>query len=956
MHDMSSQASQSHVLEGVVARWAQLARELDPRLLEPFRRSPASSSAASCAQTAPRASQISSEELGRRFRALVRATREEAQTCMGASADAVRKVMRRVLEFRQALECRDERRLLRVLREAALVALPAQPERTSLARSRRARGGQEEPPAPAAVDAAYMNDARNGALERVRALLEQEAGLNVAALLEAMGRCGAVLAGGAPLKALCQAVHARQPERLPAGDWRSDLDFWVVSDTTRWADPIQELHPVFVVAGYQYRGARSAAASRYERLLNWVKTMHFYDHEAPPPESAAQNQAGRRPPIQVLVLRERLATAPEPFLRTSFEAAGANPFNGHGAWNVAPAEAEDVVGGQPEQGTNPDRDAAPSPADASSSRDAMLQAFTLRRGPDAFTRRQRWPVDMPRMRVEAAVRAFDLLPCRLMFTAQNRLVPLQPISRELGLSAEAKREQTPFEWNRTLLRVAKYAARGFVPRWREAFESALDTHRNFYLALRAVPQRFRDVQIWRQEVRQCHFTMERQLASLLTAVPTLLLVGLRVWLYGNDANVEDFGEQRLDRENGGEWSGQGSVISKIAVLDPVSRCRWTVIYIFADDAAGAPVHSVDFTDAFLPAFTADSFGSRPGRRLQQQQLQEQEEEEERRRNEARAARNRLPVAERLEAMAAQGPAPEDLAPLPSALTDPPEGLDVAPEETQRLRAAPESTCFDFELADQRAVSAYLNGDPDPAEEEEEGEEQGANAISDEQRAQNRAERLILIAPPGGSTPERPLVGSESTCYTRGQLRALLADPTRVIVRCARQNHVGRTDLREPFVRLDTGGLYHYLVPVRDVQRVADGRERAQIYQVVPTGAREPFTASADVVFGNENAYVSGSHCQAGTEEALFRLRPVRDFGTQRERVSQGLSDPSPRAAAAGAQAPLPALTAPAAQAQTPPQTPPQTRRPGFFSRLMRRRQAPTQRALLDEFDSAGRNQ
>lgn len=128
---------------------------------------------------------------------------------------------------------------------------------------------------------------------------------------------------------------------------------------------------------------------------------------------------------------------------------------------------------------------------------------------------------------------------------------------------------------------------------------------------------------------------------------------------------------------------------------------------------------------------------------------------------------------------------------------------------------------------------------------------------------------IVILPPHSSGSTSPF-GANAVCYSRAVLESALHDPTAINLPCVGDNHNFPADAAARFVRVSIPNNIY--VPEAEVQAIADGSNPATIYQAEPSELFLHTTASVDSIVNYR--FTSGDHCQEGSGEQIYHLRPV----------------------------------------------------------------------------------
>src|SRR5665648_80300 len=128
---------------------------------------------------------------------------------------------------------------------------------------------------------------------------------------------------------------------------------------------------------------------------------------------------------------------------------------------------------------------------------------------------------------------------------------------------------------------------------------------------------------------------------------------------------------------------------------------------------------------------------------------------------------------------------------------------------------------------------------------------------------------IVILPAHSSGSTSPF-GANAVCYTRAVLESALHDPTAINLPCVGDNHNFPADGAARFVRVSIPNNVY--VPEAEVQAIADRSNPASIYQAEPSELFLQTTSSVDSIVNNR--FTSGDHCQAGSGEQIYHLRPV----------------------------------------------------------------------------------
>ena len=165
-------------------------------------------------------------------------------------------------------------------------------------------------------------------------------------------------------------------------------------------------------------------------------------------------------------------------------------------------------------------------------------------------------------------------------------------------------------------------------------------------------------------------------------------------------------------------------------------------------------------------------------------------------------------------------------------------FDVLEEEYNNLLNG--AQCFDVISLDESKFKEYLDQDPE--------------------------DNIILIAPSNTGK-----LGSSALCYSRSVLKETLRDLTAMSLPCVGANGDFPADASQRFIRLSLPNM-NIFVPEVELIPIAAGTMKWKMYQVESSGFTIPRTMSGDSgLFLN---FVSGDHCNAGTEKLVYHLRPI----------------------------------------------------------------------------------
>ena len=146
------------------------------------------------------------------------------------------------------------------------------------------------------------------------------------------------------------------------------------------------------------------------------------------------------------------------------------------------------------------------------------------------------------------------------------------------------------------------------------------------------------------------------------------------------------------------------------------------------------------------------------------------------------------------------------------------------------------TCFDFCTYDDEEIIKYL--------------------------AENKKDNIVIFDASG----EKPI------CYTRQRLTDLINTASTVFYPCLPQNKANK---KKTLVRIHCQD-YNTVVPISDVTSAIQSEQT--IFRIYKTGTRFEITKSANVEYNvHDGSFVSGDHCQAGTNKNLYRLLDADSF-------------------------------------------------------------------------------